>query len=59
MPSGAEEGSGAGKGLGAAPESEPLNTQVVSSALANVGELAACFLDTQAPDTAAAAPLGE
>ena len=59
MPSGAEEGSGAGKRLGAAPESEPLNTQVVSSALASVGDLAACFPDTQAPNTAAAARSGE
>lgn len=50
---GSAEGSGGGAGPQTAPESQLPSMQKLSAALANVGDLAACFPDTQAPQAAA------
>ncbi|KAK9916410.1 hypothetical protein WJX75_002264 [Coccomyxa subellipsoidea] len=50
---GSAKGSGGGAGPQPAPESQLPSAQKLSAALANVGELAACFPDTQAPQAAA------
>lgn len=50
---GSTEGSGGGAGPQPAPESQLPSAQKLSAVLANVGDLAACFPDTQAPGAAA------